>query len=191
MWSKKPMPVAMFDSAVPSRSTATSTSVSLVTRLTRGAGGLSRTCSGGLLQWIRPRAMGIAGPRLNARRCIRRSARFATAAAYAIRSSQCAGRSRHTVATFGAMGFAGPYVRDTDKKAIERSRARIDFGAAAALERSDRSSGKTCARDDWQNDDICVMANRRRSRPPIAHPAWRISRSISLRRRTEDADHAP
>src|SRR5690349_9325568 len=34
MWSRKPMPVAICDAPVPSRSTATSTSVSLVVRLT-------------------------------------------------------------------------------------------------------------------------------------------------------------
>src|SRR5262249_35301705 len=33
MWSRKPMPVAIEDAPVPSRSTATSTSVSLVSRL--------------------------------------------------------------------------------------------------------------------------------------------------------------
>src|SRR5262245_60422000 len=33
MWSRKPMPVAIEDAPVPSRSTATSTSVSLVARL--------------------------------------------------------------------------------------------------------------------------------------------------------------
>ena len=70
MWSKKPMPVETFDDApLPSRSTATSMSVSLVARLTEPLRPPLPDFAGGRAELfamtLRPRAMETAFCRLN------------------------------------------------------------------------------------------------------------------------------
>jgi hypothetical protein len=63
MWSKKPIPVETFDTPLPSRSTTTSMSVSLVVRLIDAVRPLAVAASarpGFFAVTLRARAMGIA-----------------------------------------------------------------------------------------------------------------------------------
>ena len=61
MWSKKPMPVETLETPLPSRSTATSMSVSLVARLTDALAAAFADFAGGrpvlFAMTLRPRAM--------------------------------------------------------------------------------------------------------------------------------------
>src|SRR4051812_44320571 len=119
------MPVATLEAPLPSRSTATSISVSLVVRLTEPVRPLPVARAGRFAITLRPRAMGIAYS-MDCAPLYQGLPAFATA----VPQDSCI----YNLLDFGIycsyipiMGSIGPYVWDDDKHASNLADHGIDF----------------------------------------------------------------